>query len=355
MPVRPVTRRRRLAPTLLAAIAALVLVEVAVNVVTRPQEGPPALAAVLETYLLAAGAAAGLLAILTSLGSGSAGAWIRLVGAAMMVVAVVRLGGEWWSPTPTVATGTNPAPIELRVMTWNLAAGSRSAADTVAGISGSGADLVALQELTPDVATAIGADPALRARYPYRILEAQDGTEGLGLLSRLPLVTGGYSVGPPVLRAGLLLQDGRSVQVLDAHPIAPDVMQVGAVPVGLDTRQRDTELQAIRDAVAALPDPGAALVLGDLNLTPFEPGYGMLTGGSPGPALADAHEAVGTGTGFTWRPSSLEGLKIGLLRIDHVLSGAWLRPIAVREDCALPGDHCRLLVTMQAVPAASGG
>ena len=338
---------RRIVPTALAAIAVLVLFEVAVNVVLRPQEGPPALAAVVETYLLVLGAGAGLLAILTSLGSGSAGARIRLVGAVMIVVAVVRLGGEWWSPTPTVAAGGNPGSRELQVMTWNLAAGSRTAADTVIGINGSAADLVALQELTPDVATTIGADPALRARYPYRILEARDGTEGLGLLSRLPLVVGSYSVGPPVLRAGLLLPDGRSVQVLDAHPIAPEVTHLGGVPVGLDTRQRDTELRAIRDTVAAMPDPGAALVLGDLNLTPFEPGYGILTAGSPGPTLTDAHEAVGTGTGFTWRPTSLEGLKIGLLRIDHVLSGAWLRPIAVREDCALPGDHCRLLVTVE--------
>jgi endonuclease/exonuclease/phosphatase (EEP) superfamily protein YafD len=171
---------RRLVPTILAGIAVVILLEVAVNVVLRPQEGPAALAAVAETYLLAVGAVAGILAILTSLGSGSAGAPIRLAGAVMIVVAVVRLGGEWWSPTPTPTPGANPAPIELQVMTWNLAAGSRSAADTVAGITGSGADLVALQELTPDVATAIGADPSLRALYPYRILEARDETAGLG-------------------------------------------------------------------------------------------------------------------------------------------------------------------------------
>ncbi len=330
----------------------IVLLEVAVNVVLRPQEGPPALAAVFEGYLLALGAVAGLLAILASLGSGTGGAWIRLVGAVMIVVAIVRLGGEWWSPSPTVATGANPAPIELQVMTWNLAIGSRSTAETVTGIIGSGADLVAVQELAPDVAAAIEADPALRARYPYRILEPSEGTAGLGLLSRLPLVVGSYAAEPPVLQAGLLLPDGRTVQVLDAHPIAPEITHLGGVPFGLDTRQRDAELQAIRDTVAALPDPGAALVLGDLNLTPFEPGYGLLTGGSPGPPLTDAHEAAGTGTGFTWRPTALDRLQIGLLRIDHVLSGAWLKPIAVREDCALPGDHCRLLATLE---AAGGG
>ena len=345
--------RRHLLPTLLAAFAVLVLLEVAVNVVLSPQTGPAALAIVLEPYLLAAGAAAGLLAIVTSLGSGAAGARIRLVGAVMIVVAVVRLGGEWWSPTPTVAHAANPAPLELRVMTWNLELGSKAAADSVAGITGADADLVALQELTPDVATAIESDPALRKRYPYRILEARDGVAGMGLLSRMPLVVGSYSAGPLILRAGLLLPDGRTIEVLDVHPYPPRVTFLSRVPVGLDTRQRDADLAAIRGLVEAMPDPGAALVIGDLNTTPFEPGYRELSEGPPESTLTNAHGAVGTGTGFTWRPSSLEGLKLGLLRIDHVLTGTWLRPIAVREDCTLPGDHCRLLVTMEAPAGGS--
>jgi endonuclease/exonuclease/phosphatase (EEP) superfamily protein YafD len=351
-----VTRRRTL-PILLAAFVALVLLEVAINVAVHPQQGPAALATVVEPHLLAAGAMAGLVAILLSLGSGTAGAGIRLAGAAIIVVAIVRLGGEWWSPAPAVggaaadASGSadGSVPAAMRVLSWNLELGSKAAADSVAGIADSDADLVALQELTPDVAAAIEADPVLGKRYPYRILEARGGVAGLGLLSRRPLIVRGYATGPLILRAGLLLPDGRTIEVLDVHPYPPQMTTLWRVPVGLDTRRRDEDLLAIRGVAGSLTDPGAALVIGDINTTPFEPGYRALSEQSTYGTLVDAHEAVGTGPGFTWRPSSLEGLKLGLLRIDHVFTGMWLRPVAVSEDCSLPGDHCRLLVTVEAV------
>ena len=94
----------RLLPTLLVAFVVLVLVEVAVNVLLRPQVGPPALAAVVEPYLLAAGAVAAVLAVLMTLGDRGAGASrLRLVAIVMLVVAIVRLGGEWWSPDARTA------------------------------------------------------------------------------------------------------------------------------------------------------------------------------------------------------------------------------------------------------------
>ena len=127
-------------------------------------------------------------------------------------------------------------------MSWNLELGSKAAADSVAGIAAADADLVALQELTPDVAKAIEADPALRKRYPYRILEARDGVAGMGLLSRRPLIVRGYETGPIILRAGLLLPDGRTVEVLNVHPYPPRMSTLWRIPVGLDTRKRDEEL-----------------------------------------------------------------------------------------------------------------
>jgi endonuclease/exonuclease/phosphatase family metal-dependent hydrolase len=94
------------------------------------------------------------------------------------------------------------------------------------------------------------------------------------------------------------------------------------------------------------------IVAGDLNTAPFEPGYRILASGG----LTDAHEASGGGPGFTWRPSSLEWLGLGLLRIDHVLTGAALRATAVEEDCSIRGDHCRLIVDLAVeAPNPAGG
>ena len=327
----------------LALVAAAALVVVVADVVVRSQTGPFALAAVLEPYILVVGATAGLVAALSSLGSGRAAASIRLLAVAVVVVAILRLGGEWWSPEAAEPSGVSGATADetLRVLSWNLELGSKAVADSVAGIAEREVDLVALQELTPGVAAAIEADPALGARFPYRILEPRDGVAGVGLLSRLPLVIGAYSAGPVVLRAGLLLPDGRRLELFNVHPYPPSISRIAILPVGLETRRRDRELESIRLMVDELPDVSTAIVIGDLNATPFEAGFEILAD-----ALHDAHAEAGTGPGFTWRPSSLEVLRVGLLRMDVVLSGQALRPTAAGEECSIAGDHCRLYVDL---------
>ena len=83
---------------------------------------------------------------------------------------------------------------------------------------------------------------------------------------------------------------------------------------------------------------GRPLLLGDFNLTDREPAFADLSAG-----LWDAHLEVGQGTGSTWRPSRLEFLPLGILRIDHFLGGPRTRPLTVGEDCTPMGsDHCIL-------------
>jgi endonuclease/exonuclease/phosphatase (EEP) superfamily protein YafD len=146
-----------------------------------------------------------------------------------------------------------------------------------------------------------------------------------------------------ILQAGLLLPDGRTVELFDVHPRRPLYRNVGPVPVALDTRDRDEDVAVVAAAVASLEDPQSALVVGDLNGTWTEPGLEPLRR-----LLTDAHEVAGTGPGFTWRPHLVETLGIGVLRIDHVLTGGSLRPIGTTLDCEATGDHCRLLVRLAA-------
>ena len=333
----------RIAANLLALFAVGTVVGVIVVRVVGPQSGPFALAAVVEEQLVLAGAIAATVALLLSLrASGRGRGWIAATATVSLVVAVVVLGSAWWSPPAPAAAG----PASLRVLSWNLEFGSRAATTSVEGIAEREVDIIALQELTPDVAAAIEADPDIVAAYPYRMLQPREGVDGMGLLSRIPLAGESLAREPLVLHASVLLPGGGQLEVLDVHPYPPTITRTWRLPTGLDTRHRDDDLARIAAMVGDLGDPASAVVVGDFNAASSEPGFRAFDG------LLDAHGEAGVGTGFTWRPSSLEGLGLGFLRIDHVLTGAGLRTVAIDEECRLTGDHCRLYVTLELTPPA---
>ena len=326
--------------TILAATAAVLLIAVLAQQLVHAQTGPLPLAGVFELHLLVLAGFLGIGAIVGSLGPGSTAAWTRLVALAVVVIVIVRAGGELWSPTADPATGE-----AITVLSWNLEMDSKPGPDAAAGIVAIDADVVAVQEVTPAYASAIEADATLKARYPYRILKPEPGAFGLGILSKLPLVTTDDDFTASILHAGLLLRDGRRIELFDVHARRPLYRDVGPIPIALDTKDRDQDVAVIAAALAGLDDPHAALVAGDLNGAWTEPGLAPLR------ALAqDAHELVGAGPGFTWRPVRLEVLDFGVLRIDHVLTGGWLRPLDTSLSCEAVGDHCRLVVRLAVEP-----
>ena len=263
---------------------------------------------------------------------------------AVIVLTIVRSGGELWSPEAPEGTSSQA---ELTVLSWNLEMESKSPGEAAAGLAAIDADVIALQELTPAFAAGIEADATLAARYPYRILEAMPGPAGLGLLAKRPLIIRGREAEARTLRAGLLLEDGLTLEILNVHPTRPLYALWGPLPVSLDTRARDADVARIAAIVDALDEPAAALVVGDLNGTSSEAGLDVLA-----THVTDVHAAVGSGPGFTWRPDQLEGLDTGVIRIDHVLVGAWLTPTFTSVDCAATGDHCRLLATLRVTQPA---
>jgi endonuclease/exonuclease/phosphatase (EEP) superfamily protein YafD len=326
--------------TVLAALAAALALAVVAQQLVHAQSGPLPLAGVFELHLLLVAGLLAMGAILGSLRAGPSAAWTRLVALAVLVIVVVRAGGELWSP------GGDPAPGDaITVLSWNLEFDSKPGREAADGIAGIDADVVAVQELTPEYADAIGADETLTSRYPYRILDPHQGPFGLGILSRLPLVVRTDRFSTSALQAGLLLPDGRTVELFDVHPRRPIYDTVGPIPVALDTHDRDEDVRQLATAIAGLQDPHASLVVGDLNGVWTEPGLEPLRR-----LTQDAHELVGTGPGFTWRPDQLEALDAGVLRIDHVLTGGWLRPLETSLDCRAVGDHCRLLVRLAVEP-----
>ena len=253
--------------------------------------------------------------------------------AALAVVAVVRFGGEWVSVPPSVDTSDGL----FGTASWNLELGARegpAAADAIATI---GVDLIALQELGPEHARAIEASETVSAMYPHQALYPEAGVFGMGLLSHDRIVRAEYRQDPALIEA-VIDVGGQELTILNVHPLAGRLDMAGPIPVGFDSTKRDDSLRRIRDRIEdAIGRGESVIVLGDLNATPFEPGYIDLADG-----MYDAHAEVGQGPGWTWRPNRLEWAGVGVIRIDHALSSPRVTPVSAAEHCDRPGDHCIL-------------
>ena len=318
---------------ILAATAFVVFLLVldVLSMVGWPDGGPIALAQVLAAHLTIAAVVVIPIAFLHEAGT------LRVVLVALAILSLVRFGGEWWSLPEAVPQDE----AGLEVMTLNLEVGSQAAADSVAFLRSSTARVIALQELTPAVAAAITADGALAVRYPYQALYPSADVLGLGLLSADPLAGVRFARDPSRLLATVDSPVG-AVRLVDVHPLPARIVRGPmGMPVDFDPTERDAALDRIRDTIAADADPSPVLLLGDINTAPTEPAFGRFTAG-----YRDAHAEVGFGPGWTYRPSRLEPLGIGLIRIDVVLVGAGLRPVAESTVCPPAGDHCAVSATV---------
>jgi endonuclease/exonuclease/phosphatase family metal-dependent hydrolase len=313
-----VTRILALYPAVVAALLiALPILE--------PRSGPLALANILSVHLALAAVVLVPVAVLRP------GVALRSSLAVLALVVTLRFSGEWLSLPPNADTSDSL----FIAASWNLELGARAGDDAVEGIKTLDVDIVALQELGPDHARAISESERLAERYPHQALYPDATVFGMGLLSSWPILRTESHQDPALIEA-VVDVGGMPMTVITAHPLAGRFESVGSVPVAHDSAKRDASLERIRDRIDAAIGRGETVaVLGDFNVSPTEPAFADLTDG-----LRDAHAEVGQGPGWTWRPSRLEWMRMGLLRIDHALSSPDLVPVSIKEDCSQAGDHC---------------
>ncbi|TDT95559.1 vancomycin resistance protein VanJ [Streptomyces sp. 846.5] len=202
---------------------------------------------------------------------------------------------------------------DLTVVEQNVNAGNPDPARTARDLAGSGADLLALVELSPQATGVYEQD--LAKAYPYRTVQ---GT--VGLWSRLPLSDtrpidimdyGSLAATKPVgteLAANRAL---RTTVTTDRGPLTVYVAHLGSVRVmprgGFWTASRDIGAQALGRAVATDPSQRVVL-LGDLNGTMDDRAFVGLTS-----QLRSVQVVAGDGFGFSW-PADFP-----VARIDQIL------------------------------------
>jgi endonuclease/exonuclease/phosphatase (EEP) superfamily protein YafD len=236
------------------------------------------------------------------------------------VVAPRALGG------PSSPDGA-PGP-RLRVLTANLQLGEASAPGIVALVRSTRADVLALQELTPDAVQRLDA-AGLGEVMPYFRLSARQGGDGTGVYSRLRLDDGDSP-------------SGTTVVMIAARPRIPGAppVEVTAVHSAAPTRVRVGEWR--RDLRALPPASSSPLHIlsGDFNATLDHDELRRVIG----TGYVDAAAQVGEGLRATW-PA---GRRIPPpVTIDHVLADERIgvRAVAVHP---IPGsDHRAVFAELQ--------
>ncbi|WP_063726073.1 endonuclease/exonuclease/phosphatase family protein [Streptomyces monomycini] len=235
------------------------------------------------------------------------------------VVWVSLFGGQ---VTDKKGTGGN-----LTVATHNVDADNPDPAGTARDIVKSGADVVALEELTGDALPTY--KEGLAKAYPYRTVQ---GT--VGLWSKHPI-----SDAAPVnikmgwtraLRATVKAPDGRQVAFYVAH--LPSVRV--KLNAGFTANQRDDSAAALGEAISK-ERIGQVILLGDLNGTMNDRSLAPVTS-----QMRSAQGAAGDGFGFSW-PAGFP-----MARIDQIM----MKGIDPVSSWSLPrtgSDHLPLAASVK--------
>ncbi|MFD8599535.1 endonuclease/exonuclease/phosphatase family protein [Kitasatospora sp. NPDC059646] len=241
------------------------------------------------------------------------------------VVAALLPAAVWLNLFGALLVDKSSGPGDFTVLTHNVAAANDDPQGTIRMLTGSGAQIVALEELS--AAAAPVYSDGLAQKFPYHAVE---GT--VGLWSTYPI--DGVTVVD--IKMGWT-RAFRAEVTTPKGPLAVYVAHLPSVRVKFDSGftagRRDVSAQALGDAIEHEP-LRKVLLLGDLNGTMNDRSLAPITS-----QMRSAQGAAGDGFGFSW-PASFP-----MARIDQILSKGGLLPTDSRTLPADASDHLAVAAT----------
>lgn len=230
---------------------------------------------------------------------------------------------------PRGATTSSDAT-QISLLTYNLHAETRILDPMITVIREADADMVALQEMSPEVMRAI--DAALASQYPYRAFYPEpDGVpyHGRGFLSRYPVIEDkAWPVEYPIpVRLQRVVVEVRNTLITVYNFHAPPSTPIWGE--GLDFAPRAQQISGL--LALAEQDSGPVILMGDFNIADWDENYGRIT-----TRYHDVYREVGRGIGFTNPDWSFEQAREGLpfipmhQRPDMIFYDGFLQPLEAR-------------------------
>ncbi|MYY79908.1 MULTISPECIES: endonuclease/exonuclease/phosphatase family protein [unclassified Streptomyces] len=263
--------------------------------------------------------------------------WLGLFIPVLLVIAVVRKSATalialllpviiWVDSFGGLITGKSGTGGDLTVATHNVNADNADPTGTAKDVAASGADILALEELTPSAVPVY--EKALAGTYKYHAVK---GT--VGLWSKYPL----SDTRPVDIKLGWV-RAMRTTVTTPKGEVAVHVAHLPSVRVKVDAgftaNQRDNSADALGEAIAD-EKIGKVVLLGDLNGTMNDRALNAVTS-----QLRSTQGAAGDGFGFSW-PASFPMARIDQIMVKGVEpvsswtlpeTGSDHLPIAARVD-----------------------
>lgn len=256
-----------------------------------------------------------------------------VMGGLLLLAALWLFGGDF---TPALARAA-PAGPQVRVLSFNTLIANQNFDQTLALIAETQPDLIAIQELSPEMAATIS--DAFGAQYPYQLLSPWPDPRGIGIWSRYPFIQQDQlelELWEGWAQVVLVEVEGTPLYFVNTH-----LWPIGTLDTDLfGTALAKQHIQAAQLRDMALAWDAAVLMVGDFNASPTNTTYGLLD-----QSLDDVWRITGSGPGFTWpAPDSALPVVGPFLRIDYMWQRGPITPLQLQVIHDVPGsDHMPLL------------
>jgi vancomycin resistance protein VanJ len=263
--------------------------------------------------------------------------WLGLLVPVLLLLALVRRSATaliavvlptvvWLNLFGGLLTDRTADGGDLTVATHNVNADNPDPSGTARDVAASGADVVALEELTASAVPVY--ERTLASTYKYHSVQ---GT--VGLWSKYPL----SGVRPVDIKLGWT----RAMRATVATPEGPVAFYVAHMPsvrvkleAGFTARQRDKSANALGEAIADEKLP-RKILLGDLNGTMNDRSLNAVTA-----QMRSTQGAAGSGFGFSW-PASFP-----MARIDQIMVQG-IGPVSSWTLPATGSDHLPIAASVK--------